>query len=188
MCPLLFICVGYTLAESIICWLPLQTVWTQIKTEKKFDLMFDTLIWYYLIKNSFERVDFRGKSADNKNVNNITLHAKSVYLKCAFNIAVRCETAIKTNGAAVIHLQFWAYGSWDSLFPISMSSIANLWVQKTVFNDKSAILLHPGIRWNKNFASQRQNYAQKMPDEQVTNLLGPLYKHFKLGVGPQDFH
>ena len=26
----------------------------------------------------------------------------------------------------VIHLQFWAYGSWDSLFPISMSLTANL--------------------------------------------------------------
>ena len=25
----------------------------------------------------------------------------------------------------VIHLQFWAYGSWDSLFPISMSPSAN---------------------------------------------------------------
>ena len=36
------------------------------------------------------------------------------------------------------------------------------------FNDKSAILLHPGTRWNKNFASQRQNYAQKMQDAQVT--------------------
>ena len=41
----------------------------------------------------------------------------------------------------VIHLQFWAYGSWDSLFPISMSG-----VQNTIFNDKSAILLHPGAR------------------------------------------
>ena len=27
---------------------------------------------------------------------------------------------------AVIHLQFWAYGSWDSLFPISVSPAANL--------------------------------------------------------------
>ena len=32
---------------------------------------------------------------------------------------------------SVIHLQFWAYGSWDSLFPISMSPTANLWVQNT---------------------------------------------------------
>ena len=36
------------------------------------------------------------------------------------------------------------------------------------FNDKSEILLHPG---NKNFASQRQNYAQKMQDAQVTKSL-----------------
>ena len=41
---------------------------------------------------------------------------------------------------------------------------ANLWAQNTIFNDKSAILLHSGTRWNKNFASQRQNYAQKMQD------------------------
>ena len=33
------------------------------------------------------------------------------------------------------------------------------------------ILLHPGTRWNKNFASQRQNYAQKMQDAQVTKSL-----------------
>ena len=26
----------------------------------------------------------------------------------------------------MIHLQFWAYGSWDSLFLISMSQTANL--------------------------------------------------------------
>ena len=26
----------------------------------------------------------------------------------------------------VIHLQFWAYGSWDSLFPISMSPNSKL--------------------------------------------------------------
>ena len=45
---------------------------------------------------------------------------------------------------AVIHLLFWAYRSWDSLFPISMSPTANLLVQNTIFNDKSAIILHPG--------------------------------------------
>ena len=27
---------------------------------------------------------------------------------------------------SVIHLHFWAYGPWDSLFPISMSPTANL--------------------------------------------------------------
>ena len=64
-----------------------------------FDLMFDTLIWYYLLKNSLERVDFGTKISDNKNANNISLHAKSVSLKCVFfNIALGCETAIKTNG------------------------------------------------------------------------------------------
>ena len=70
--------------------------------------------------------------------------------------------------SSVIHLQFWAYGSWASLFPISMSPTANLWVQNTIFNDKSVILLNCGNLWNKNFASQRQNYAQMMQDAQVT--------------------
>ena len=59
---------------------------------------------------------------------------------------------------AVIYLQIWAYWSWDSLLPISMSPTANLLVKNTIFHDKSAIPLHPGTRWNKNFASQRQNY------------------------------
>ena len=35
------------------------------------------------------------------------------------------------------------------------------------FNDKSAILLHLRTRRYKNFASQRQNDAQKMQDAQV---------------------
>ena len=32
----------------------------------------------------------------------------------------------------VIHLQFWAYGSLDSMFPISMSPTENLRVQNTI--------------------------------------------------------
>ena len=54
----------------------------------------------------------------------------------------------------VIHLQFWAYGSWDSLFPISMSPNCKLMSPNTIFNDKSAILLHPGTRWNKNLCAK----------------------------------
>ena len=72
---------------------------------------------------------------------------------------------------AVIHLQFWAYGSWDRCFPYQWVPTASLWVQNTIFNDKSAIPLQSGIRYNKNFASQRQNYAQKMQDGQVTKSL-----------------
>ena len=67
----------------------------------------------------------------------------------------------------VIHLQFWAYGSRDSLFPIRMSPTAKLWDQNTIFHGNSAIPLHPRTRWNKNFASQRQTYAQKMQYAQV---------------------
>ena len=43
--------------------------------------------------------------------------------------------------------------------------------QEHYFNDKSAILLHPGTRLNKNFASHGQKYAQKMQDAQVTKSL-----------------
>ena len=49
----------------------------------------------------------------------------------------------------MIHLQFWVYGSWDSLFPISMSPNCKLMSPEHYFYDKSAILLHPGTRWNK---------------------------------------
>ena len=52
-----------------------------------------------------------------------------------------------------------------------VSNINELWVKNIIFNDKSAVLLHPGTRWNKNFASQGQNYAQKMQDAQVTKSL-----------------
>ena len=34
-----------------------------------------------------------------------------------------------------IHLQFWAYGSWDSLFPISMSPNCKLMSPEHYFND-----------------------------------------------------
>ena len=35
------------------------------------------------------------------------------------------KSHVKVSIETVIHLQFWAYGSWDSLFPISMSPTAN---------------------------------------------------------------
>ena len=37
------------------------------------------------------------------------------------------------SGVSVIHLQFWAYGSWDSLFPISMSPNCKLMSPKHYF-------------------------------------------------------
>ena len=47
---------------------------------------------------------------------------------------------------AVIHLQFWAYGSWDSLFPISMSPTANLWVPKIAPDkDWRQLGIHPPL-------------------------------------------
>ena len=35
------------------------------------------------------------------------------------------KSQVKVSIETVIHLQFWAYGSWDSLFPISMNPTAN---------------------------------------------------------------
>ena len=43
------------------------------------------------------------------------------------------QSAYKASLCAVIHLQFWAYGSWDSLFPISMSSNCKLMSPKHYF-------------------------------------------------------
>ena len=62
-------------------------------------------------------------------------------------------------------------GPGTRCFPYQWVPTANLWVQNTILNDKSAIPLHPGTRWNKNFASQQQKYAQKMQDVQVTKSL-----------------
>ena len=36
---------------------------------------------------------------------------------------------------------------------------ANLWVQNTIFSDKSAILLHPGTRRNKNLCAKDAGWA-----------------------------
>ena len=36
------------------------------------------------------------------------------------------EKYVYVSPFAVLHLQFWAYGSWDLLFSISMSQTANL--------------------------------------------------------------
>ena len=99
---------------------------------------------------------------------------------------VELDKSIFGYYCSVIHLQFWAYGSWDSLFPISMSPTANLWVQNTIFHDKSAIPLHPGTRWNENFASQRQNYAQKMQDAQAKKSLIDLRLLYTSGFNVRD--
>ena len=83
-------------------------IWTQIRTDKNLTLsdlkLFDTLICFFG-KEFFEIVDFGKISAENKNLNHITLHANSVSLMCVFiNIVLRCETAFKTNGPLYKHL------------------------------------------------------------------------------------
>ena len=56
-------------------------------------------------------------------------------------------------------------------FPYQRVQLQNHEFRILFFNDKSAILLHPRTSRNKNFASQRQNDAQKMHDGQVTKSL-----------------
>ena len=70
---------------------------------------------------------------------------------------------------AVIHLQFWTL----AVSHINESQLQTYESRALLFIDnyKSAILLHPEICWNKSFASQRQNYAQKMQNVQVTKSL-----------------
>ena len=58
------------------------------------------------IKELFQRVDFWGKSADNKNPN-ITLHAKSVSLKCD------SKTAINHHFSVIVTV---CRGPWCSAF------------------------------------------------------------------------
>ena len=58
------------------------------------------------------------------------------------------------KGVTVIHLQYLAYGSWDSLFPISMGPHYELMSPEHYFSCKSAIPLHPEIKT----APLRQSY------------------------------
>ena len=63
----------------------LQTVWTQIRTDKMFDLVWIQTVWHSdmeLIKKFFERVYFGEKSSNKNNSNSITMHAKSVAEVC----------------------------------------------------------------------------------------------------------
>ena len=113
----------------------------------------DTTFWYIHVSNIHKKLPINAHG-------NLTCGARGLNWGLGLQIA---------RMHAVIHLQFWAYGSLDSLLPISMSLTETLWVLNAIFHDKSAIPLHPGTRWNKNFASQRQTYAQKMQDAQVKN-------------------
>ena len=85
----------------------------------------------------------------------------------------------------------WAgdpYTQWF-IYNFGLMSPAVLGLSVSHFNESNCItlflmLLHPGTRWNKkkNFVSQRQNYAQKMQDAQVTKSLyntksGPSKRH-----------
>ena len=49
---------------------------------------------------------------------------------------------------------FGLMGPGTRCFQYQWVPTANLWVQNTIFNDKSAILLHPGTRWNKNLCAK----------------------------------
>ena len=60
---------------------------------------------------------------------------------------------------AIGRLQWFIYnfglmGPGTRCFQYQWVPTAKLWVQYTIFNDKSAILLHPGTRWNKNLCAK----------------------------------
>ena len=65
---------------------------------------------------------------------------------------------------------FGLMGSGTHCFPYQ-------WVQLQTYESRTLFLMTSplGTRWNKNFASQRQNYAQKMQDAQVTKSLVLLF-------------
>ena len=81
--------------------------------------------------------------------------------------------SIQANRHYIIQWFIDNFGLWVLGLAVSHIHESNckLMSPEYYFNDKSAILLHPWTRWNKNFASQRQNYAQKMQDAQVTKSL-----------------
>ena len=80
---------------------------------------------------------------------------------------------------SVIYLQFWVYGSWDSMFPISMSPTANLWVQKPILMTSLRLTeiktLHPSAR-------DAGCAGNKITDFYCTILYGQFcyWKHFRL--------
>ena len=60
---------------------------------------------------------------------------------------------------SIQHMQWFIYnfglmGPGTRCFQYQWVPTANLWVLNTIFNDKSAILLHPGTRWNKNLCAK----------------------------------
>ena len=63
----------------------------------------------------------------------------------------------KSMSVPVMIYNFWPMGPGTSCFQYQWVPTANLWVLNTIFNDKSAIFLHPGLartRWNKNLCAK----------------------------------
>ena len=89
-------------------------------------------------------------------------------------ISMECASSIRTDTISVIHLQFWAYGSWDSLFPVSMSPSCKLMSPKHYFSwqvcNTIASRDSPGL-------AEIKTYAQKMQDAQVTKSLQFKWVH-----------
>ena len=80
--------------------------------------------------------------------------------------------------SSVIHLQFWAYGSWDSLFPIAMSPNCKLMSPKHYFKWQVCNII--ASRDSLGLA-EIKTYAQKMQDAQVTKSLCPIvYNYWNL--------
>ena len=93
------------------------------------------------IFSTFLCVDLIYQSA----LNNFIVFQLSCYCKCSVALP-QDDMGWSAVCDSVIHLQFWAYGSSDSLLPISLGPTANLRVQIIIFHDKSAIPLHSRTR------------------------------------------
>ena len=84
-----------------------------------------------------------------------------------------CKGEIEKSVLQWFIYNFGIIGPEIRCFSYQWVQTTNLWVQNTIFHDKSAISLHPGTQWNKNFASQR---------DLVPNCLQKLSAHNKYGI------
>ena len=79
----------------------------------------------------------------------------------------------KQCGSQWFIYNFGLMGPGTRCFQYQWVLTANLWVQNTIFNDKSAILLHPGTRWNKNLCAKDAGCA----GNKITGILISWLRH-----------
>ena len=62
------------LQSSVICWLPLQTTWTEIGPDKMIGLIWIQTVWQYSLKSFIKAVDFETSLAYYRK------HAKNIWV------------------------------------------------------------------------------------------------------------